>query len=317
MPPLFSTGRLRISSGKRSDTMARKTSILVLVILLSAGAAVLAQRKPMKVFISADMEGIAGVVDASQTSSANRDYHVGRRLMLAEVNAAVAGAFEAGAAEVHVADAHGSMTNLEPDQLNRGAVLITGSPRPYGMMQGLDETFTAVVFIGYHAQASTMDGVLDHTYNGQLKSVKLNGKEVGEYGLNAALAGHYGVPVAFLSGDRAVCDQARAFIPAIDTLEVKQGIGPTAARTMHPQEAREKITAGVRAALMRQVARPPVQLTKPVTIEIELSNSAQADSAMMVPGMKRLSGRSVSYEAPDMRVAYSISRLVARLSTSN
>ncbi len=298
--------------------MRAKHSILVAAAMLGAVAvAVCAQGRGMKVFISADMEGIAGVVDGSQTGSASRDYAVGRRLMLAEVNAAVNGAFEAGATEVYVADSHGSMTNLVPDEIDRRAVLITGSPRPYGMMQGLDETFSAVIFIGYHAQASTVDGVIDHTYNGQFKRVTLNGKEVGEYGLNGALAGHYGVPVVYLSGDRAVCEQARAFLPGVDTLEVKEAIGPTAARTMHPLEAREKIAAGVKAALMKRIARQPVRLSKPVTLEIELSNSTQADSAMMVPGMKRLNGRTVSYEAPDMPTAYRVSRLVARLSTSN
>lgn len=295
---------------KRTALVAAMVPLLV----LCAAQVTPAQGKGVKVFISADMEGIAGVVDSSQTSSANRDYGAARRLMLAEVNAAVAAAFDAGASEVHVADSHGSMTNLEPEQLDRRAVLITGSPRPFSMMHGLDHSFTAVIFIGYHAQASTIDGVLDHTYNGLLKSVKLNGREVGEYGLNAALAGHHGVPVVFITGDRAVCEQARAYIPGIDTLAVKEGIGPTAARTMHPAEAREKITAGVRAALTKRIARQPVQLTKPVTIEIELSSSAQGDSAMMVPGMKRINARTVSYEAPDMLVAYSISRLVARLS---
>lgn len=297
--------------------MSAKRSILGALILWAGAAVVSAQGRPMKIFISADMEGIAGVVDSSQTSSANRDYAVGRRLMLAEVNAAIQGAFEAGAAEVYVADSHGSMTNLLPDEIDRRAVLITGSPRPYGMMQGLDDSFTAVIFIGYHAQASTVDGVIDHTYNGQFKRVTLNGKEVGEYGLNGALAGHYGVPVAFISGDRAVCEQARAFLPGVDTLVVKDAIGPTAARTIHPLDAREKIAAGVKAALSKRIARQPVQLRKPVTIEIELANSAQADSAMMVPGMKRLNGRTVSYEAPDMPTAYRVSRLVARLATSN
>jgi len=295
--------------------MLRRQTILVALLLMAAAPRASAQAR-MKVFISVDMEGIAGVVDSSQTSSANRDYAIGRRLMLAELNAAVAGAFDAGASEVVVADSHGSMTNLPADEIDRRAVLITGSPRPYGMMHGLDETFTAVVFIGYHAQASTIDGVIDHTYNGQLKRVTLNGKEVGEYGLNGALAGHYGVPVVFLSGDRAVCEQARAYLPGVDTLVVKEGIGPTAARTMHPLEAREKITAGVKAALLKRMARQPVQLSKPVTLEIELSNSAQADSAMMVPGMKRLNGRTVSYEAPDMPTAYRVSRLVSRLASN-
>jgi D-amino peptidase len=262
------------------------------------------------------MEGIAGLVDPSQVSSSGRDYALGRKLMTAEVNAAIDAAFAAGATEVVVNDSHGSQTNLPPDEVDRRAVLITGSPKPLGMMQGIDDTFAAVVFIGYHAQASTTDGVLDHTYNGQLKSVRLNGREVGEYGLNAALAGHFGVPVVFISGDRAVAEQARGFIPGIEALAVKEAFGHTAARTLHPEKARERIAVGIKAALARRSQIPPVHLSRPVTIEIELANSAQTDSAMMVPGMKRASGRVVSYTAPDMAVAYQVSRLVMRLSSS-
>jgi len=296
---------------------ASKAGLLGLLGAMLVGAvAAPAQQKGFKVYISADMEGIAGLVAESQVSSTGRDYALGRKLMTAEVNAAIAAAFEAGASEVLVNDSHGSQTNLQPDALDRRAVLITGSPKPFGMMQGIDESFAAVIFIGYHPQASTTDGVLDHTYSGQLKSVRLNGREVGEYGLNAALAGHFGVPVVFLSGDRAVAEQTRAFIPGVEALAVKDGIGQTAARTMHPEEAQAKIAAGIKAALDRRSQIQPVRLARPVTIEIELANSAQADSAMMVPAMKRVSGRVVSYTAPDMAVAYQVSRLVARLAGS-
>jgi len=205
------------------------------------------------------------------------------------------------------------MINLQPDQMDRRATLITGSPKPFSMMQGIDSTYSAVIFIGYHAQASTIDGVLDHTYNGQLKAVRLNGREVGEYGLNASLAGHYGVPVVLITGDRAVTEQARGFIPGIETVAVKEGIGRTAARTLHPEEARERIAAGVPAALARRGQIQPVRLSRPVTIEVELTNSAQADASMMVPGMQRVSARVVRYEAADMKVAYSVSRLIAAL----
>lgn len=274
-----------------------------------------AQGTGFKVYISADMEGITGLVDSSQVSPTGRDYALGRSLMTAEVNAAIAAALEAGASEVVVNDSHGPQTNLQPDQLDRRASLITGQPKPFGMMQGLDASFAAVIFIGYHAQASTPAAVLDHTYNSELKSVRLNGREVGEYGLNAALAGHYGVPVVFLSGDRAVTEQARAFIPGIEVVAVKEGIVRTAARTLHPEEARGKIAAGIKAALARRGQIQPVALSRPVVIEIELADSAQADSAMLVPGMERVSGRVVRYSAPDMAVAYKISRLVARLAS--
>ena len=288
----------------------------LIVLMLTAGVCQSAsgQQRGVKVFISVDMEGIAGVVSGNQTGTSGPDYSFGRRMMTAEANAAIAGAFEAGATEVIVNDSHGSMINLQPDQIDRRATLITGSPKPFSMMQGIDSTYSAVIFIGYHAQASTMDGVLDHTYNGQLKAVRLNGREVGEYGLNASLAGHYGVPVVLISGDRAVTEQAKAFIPGIEAVAVKEGIGRTAARTLHPDEARERIAAGVRAALARRAQIAPVRLSRPVTIEVELTNPAQADASMMVPGMQRVSARVVRYEAPDMKVAYSVSRLIAALS---
>lgn len=282
-------------------------------ILVLTGAA--SSQQGFKVYISADMEGVAGMVDSTQVSPTGRDYAWARNLMIAEVNAAIAAAFEADASQVVVNDSHGPQTNLQPDKIDRRAVLITGQPKPFGMMQGIDSSFAAVIFIGYHPQASTTDGVLDHTYSGQLKSVRLNGREVGEYGLNAALAGHFGVPVVFISGDRAVAEQARVFIPGVEALAVKDGIGQTAARTMHPDEAREKIALGIKAALARRTQIQPVRLDRPVTIEIEVANSAQADSAMMVPAMKRVSGRVISYTAPDMAVAYQVSRLVARLAS--
>ena len=291
--------------------------LLPATIVFLAGTFAVAQQTPFKVYISADMEGITGIVDSSQVSPTGRDYALGRSLMTAEVNAAIAAAFDAGAAEVVVNDSHGPQTNLQPDQLDPRASLITGAPKPFGMMQGLDATFAAVIFIGYHPQASTVDGVLDHTFSGNLKSVRLNGKEVGEYGLNAALAGHYGVPVVFISGDRAVTEQARAFIPGVEALAVKEGIGKTAARTMNPAAAREKIAAGIKAALGRRRDIKPVQLARPVTIEIELADSAQADAAMVVPAMERVSGRVVRYVAPDMAVAYKISRLVMRLAATD
>ncbi len=294
--------------------LAKLVSSVLLGAVFGSAISAPAQQKGFKVYISADMEGITGLVDNTQVSPTGRDYAYGRKLMTAEVNAAVAAAFEAGASEVLVNDSHWNQTNLQPDQLDRRAVLITGAPKPFGMMQGLDETFAAVIFIGYHAQASTTDGVLDHTFDDRsIRSVRLNGHEVGEYGLNAALAGHFGVPVVFISGDRAVTEQARAFIPGVEALAVKEGIGRTAARTMHPEMAREKIAAGIKAALVRRSQVAPVRPTRPVTIEIELTDSSQADSAMRVPGMKRVSGRVVSYTAPDMAVAYQVSRLVTRL----
>jgi D-amino peptidase len=236
--------------------------------------------------------------------------------MTAEANAAIAAAFEAGATEVIVNDSHWDQTNLLPDEIDPRARLITGAPKPYGMMQGLDDSFAAAVFIGYHARGSTADAVIDHTYSDQLKHVRLNGREVGEYGLNAALAGHHGVPVVFVSGDQALSEQAREFIPGVEAAAVKQGIGRTAAFTLPPAAARRLIADGVKRALGRRAEIKPVSLSSPITLEVELASSRQADSCMMVPGMKRVSGRVVSYTAPDMAVAYRVSRLISRLAGS-
>ena len=256
---------------------------------------------------------MTGMVSGSQVSSSGRDYSVGRELMIAETNTAIAAAFEAGATEVVVNDSHGSQTNLLPTKIDRRALLITGSPKPLGMMQGIDGSFDAVIFIGYHARASTVGGVLDHTFSGQLKHVRLNGQEVGEYGLNGSLAGHFGVPVVFISGDEAVLEQARELIPGIEGVAVKEAIGVTAARTLHPEEARERIAAGIKAALARRQGIQPVRLSQPVTLEIELARTSQADNAMLVPGMERISGRVVSYTAPNIVVAYKVSRLIMQL----
>ena len=291
----------------------RSVSIAAAIVLAFASHAADAQARRLKVYISSDMEGLAGVVAGWQVSAGERDYTIGRRLMIAETNAAIAGAFDAGATEVIVNDSHGSQTNLIAEELDRRASLITGSPKPFGMMQGIDSTFDAVVFIGYHAQASTADAVLGHTYSGALKRVTLNGREVGEYGLNAAAAGHFGVPVVFIAGDRAVVEQARSLIPGVEGLAVKDGIGQTAARTLHPADARERISAGVKAALAKRAQIRPVPMTRPVTIEVELSVVEYADAVAMVPGVRRVSGRVVSYTAPDMAAAYRVSRLISNL----
>lgn len=271
-----------------------------------------AQLARSKVYISVDLEGIAGVVANSQTTAGGINYEWARRLMLAETNAAIEGAFAGGATEVLVNDSHGSQTNLRADEVDRRAMLITGQPKPLGMAQGLDSSFTAAVYIGYHAPGSTADAVHGHTFSGALKTVKLNGTEVGEYGLNAMVAGYFGVPVVFVSGDKAAVEMTHAFTGA-DALSVKEGIGFYAAKTMHPLEAREKISAGVRAALTKRIARRPVSLTLPITLEIELSQLNYADMAALVPGVQRVSGRVVRYSANDALTVYKVARLIMNL----
>jgi len=267
----------------------------------------------LKVYISVDMEGIAGIVASSQTGPGGHDYGWARRLMTAEANAAIAAAFDAGATEVVVNDSHGPQTNMHPDEIDRRASLITGQPKPMGMTQGLDSTFQAAIYIGYHAHGSEAASVLGHTYSGALKHVRVNGQEVGEYGLNGMVAGHFGVPVVLISGDDKIAAEAQAFFPGIEAVVVKQGIAMSAARTLHPEEARARIAAGVKAALGRRASIRPARLTTPITLEIELSQMAYADAAAIIPGMVRVNGLTVRYVAPDAVTAYRISRVIMAL----
>jgi len=284
----------------------------VSLAVFAALSEVAGAQRPLKVYISADMEGIAGIVSMEQTGP-GYDYDWARHLMTAEVNAAVGAAFDAGATEVMVNDAHGSHTNIRADELDPRATLVTGTPTPRGMMEGIDSTFGAVMFIGYHARAGTTAAIIDHTYTLTILDVTLNGTHVGEYGLAAALAGYYGVPVVFMSGDHAATEQVRSYIPGVETVSVKDAIGRFAAHTMNPQAARTAIAAGVRTALARRAQIQPVRLTAPITMEVELTSSGYADNVAMVPGTRRSGPRSVTYVAPDMVAAYRMSRLVPLL----
>jgi len=287
---------------------ARLLPAMVLLALLTTAAT--AQQK-LKIYISVDMEGIAGVVTNAQAGGA--DYEWARPLMLAETNAAIAGAFEAGATEVVVNDAHGSHTNLRADLLDRRATLITGSPKPLGMVEGLDGTFDAVMFIGYHGNANQIDAVMGHTYSHALRHVRINGREVGEYGTAGMVAGHFRVPVVFVSGDKVFAEEARKFFPGVEALAVKEGIGFTAAKTLHPAVARERITAGVKVAIARRAQMTPVAISTPITLEVELAMASDADAVMFVPGMERVDGTTVRYRAPDALVAYKVSRVIRML----
>lgn len=280
------------------------------VALLLLGSPLVAQSK-LKVYIAVDMEGIAGIATMAQAGGS--DYEWARPLMLAEVNAAVGAAFEAGATEVVVNDAHGSHTNLRADLLDPRAALITGRPKPLGMVQGLDSSFDAAIFVGFHGHANQIGAVIGHTYTLSLLHVRLNGREVGEYGTAGMVAGAFKVPVVLVSGDDVFAEEARRFFPGVEAVAVKEAIGRTAAKTMSPGAARAKIAAGVKAALARRKEIAPVSIAMPVTLEIGFSDPGYAENAMMVPGMERVDGLTVRYRAPDAVTAYKVSRLMIDL----
>jgi D-amino peptidase len=299
----------------RRDAGVRPRRVARLGLLLSLMGSVSAAAAParLKVFVSVDMEGIAGVVIERQTGSEGHDYPIHREQMLAEANAAVAGAFDAGATEVVVLDSHGNGMNLRPDLLDSRARLISGTPRPWGMVAGLDGTFDAMVFIGYHASGSIPDGVLAHTFNLSALSVRLNGQVVGEGGLNAAVGGHFNVPVVFGAGDRAFVRQFQTLSTGTELLETKEGLSSSSAALVPPAVVIEGIRRGVKAGLERRAMISPWQVAKPITLEVELGNSSEADRVMLIPAMSRVDGRTVRYVAPDAPTMYRIFVLIDRL----
>lgn len=267
---------------------------------------------PLKVYISVDMEGIAGIVSWLQDAGEHRA--ITRRLMTDEANAAIDGALAAGAEEIVVSDSHNTMINLIPDELRPEARLVSGSGRPLSMVEGIDETFDAAAFVGYHAAMGTQDGVLDHTYSGGTVSlVRINGRRVGEIGINAGVCGYFGVPVVCVAGDQAAASEAVELLGDVVTVPVKRGIGRTAADSLHPQVARGYITEGVREGLTRAAKPAPLQFLSPVTWELRLFNSAMADMATAIPGVERVDGTKVRFSHADYIVAYKAMRAAIAL----
>lgn len=304
-----------VRAGARRSDRARSPSwipVLALALASLLGAVPEGGAQDLHVLISVDMEGVAGLVNSTQLGSSGTDYGSARALLEEETNAAVRGALAAGATRVTVVDSHGGKTNVRPARLDPRAELITGGPRPLGMIHGVGPDVDAVAFVAYHARASTADAVADHTYTGAIKGVWLNGVELGESGLAGAVAGHFGVPVVFLSGDRAATEQARENFPGLEVAAVKEGIGHSAARGVHPERAREMIEDGVRRGVERRDQIEPLALERPVTVEIEVASTEGVDQLLFVPGMERMGPRTVRYEAPDVPSAYRLTRL-ARL----
>ncbi len=237
--------------------MGRHLGVLMGVVLLvglGCDAASMEQQREvvkdgMKVFISVDMEGISGVITSSECSSSGPEYQYFRELTTLEANAAVEGALAAGATEVVVRDGHGAKNNIIPGLLHKEAKLLRGvTDRPENMMLGIEESFDAVIFIGYHAKAGTEEGIVAHTSSGNVIDLSINGVSLPEAGYNGLIAGLHGVPVVLLAGDNWICGQAEELFGEVETVETKVGMG-VAALCLHPEVVREKIRAATTAAL--------------------------------------------------------------------
>jgi D-amino peptidase len=268
---------------------------------LAIAAAAPAGAAPVKVYISADMEGVGGVVTPYQADRTREEWGRFRKFMTQEVVAAIEGARAAGATEFLVSDSHGSMENLLIEDLPEGTRLVRARPRPLGMMEGIDASFAAVVFIGYHAAANAEGGVLAHTYRGAggIRELRINGVSVPEGGLNAAIAGHFGVPVVAVSGDQVVCQQVAALTGPVETAVVKQGIGIYSAVVMPPAESQRLIRQTVKSAIGRLGAFKPWIVQKPVAFEIDLGKTADAEIWSWMPGFVR-KHNTIQFTAKDM-----------------
>ena len=282
--------------------MKRGWTVVAVFLLLAPLGLSAEPPKKLKVFISADMEGIGGIVTWDvQARSSGREYEKFRKLMTMEVNAAIQGALEAGATEIVVADSHADGQNLDVELLHPRAHLIRSWPRPLLMMQGVDANADAAVFIGYHASEGAENGVLSHTMSSsRIYEVKLNGVAVPEAGFNAAVAGHFGVPVVFLAGDQTILEEARKLLGPIEGVEVKHALGRYSAEALHPTIVQERIREGVRAALLRLGDFKPYRLTPPIKLQIAFKSPINAEILSMLPGMERADAHTIVFTARDM-----------------
>jgi D-amino peptidase len=268
----------------------------------------------MNVLISVDMEGISGVVAWEQVSPKHKEYERFRKLMTAEVNAAIEGALAGGAEQIVVEDAHGWMTNILIEELNPAAELISGSPKIFDTLQGIGPEVDAVFFVGHHALSGTGAAVLEHTWLDHLVEVRLNGQVVGEMGFTAALAGAYGVPVVLVTGDRAVVEEARTLLGEIETVAVKDGVTGLAARCLHPEVAQKHIRQAAERALRLNVA--PFIVPSPITLRIVFQRAIHADLATMIPGSQRVDGRTVEWTGEDMPTVYKVFYAIIAITTN-
>lgn len=267
----------------------------------------------MKVLISADMEGACGVVSwvhvmppevvGGDEPSSTVEYERTRARMTREVNAAIEGAYAGGADEVIVNDSHDGMRNLLPDDLDPRCRFITGNDKPLGMVQGVElDGMGCVLFTGYHAKAGTPAAPLAHTWTGWINDVRFDGRSTGEFGINAAVAGYFKVPVAFVAGDEKAVAQTRALLgERVVGVETKQGISTFAALHLHPARVQDLIRTGAERAVRRAVAGEftPFALPAECRIEVDFDHQARADQAAHVPGVERAGERTVAWRFAD------------------
>ena len=265
----------------------------------------------IRILISADMEGVSGLVNWDQTTPGHPEYERFRRIMTADVNAAIKGAIQAGAEDVVVSDGHNLANNILIEELDSRARLNQGYPSPLGMLQGVDGGVTAAMLVGYHARAGTASAMLDHTWASKVMNLWLNGKVVGEIGLNSAVCGNFNVPVIMVSGDQAAASEAVDLIPNVEVAAVKVARGRSAAECLPLETAHQKIREAAARAVSRlriDAGIQPFRVEPPVMVNVEFHTSIMADRVSLIPGVDRLDGRRIQYMAENMLLAYKFFR---------
>lgn len=267
----------------------------------------------MKIYASIDMEGITSLPDYTYVDERVHNYQYGAQIMTKEANAIVEGAFEKGATDVTVNDSHENMTNLIAEMLHPEATLISGGRKPLSMMEGVDETYDGVVFAGYHARAG-MPGIMSHTISLTIRNMWINDVLVGEIGLNAYVAGHFGVPVIMVAGDDQACKEAGELLPNVVTVPVKKAISRSSMHSLHPEKSRALLKESIQEAMAQKDQVKPLVPPKNPVIRVEFNNYGQAESAAEIPGCTIEENTTiVRFEATDILEAYRAMLVMIRL----
>jgi D-amino peptidase len=257
----------------------------------------------LKVYISADMEGITGVASVDQLGPSSFEYQQAREWMTGEVLAAIQGARDAGATEFVVSDSHGNGESLLMDRFPNDIpiTVIRSFPRPLGMMEGIDSTFGAVIFIGYHASTSSTTGVRAHTISSALLTkISLNGVSMSEAGINAAIAAQYGVPVVMLTGDDAIVAETKSRLGPIEGVAVKRAIGFHSTATLTPEVARRMIREHAASAIKRRGEMRAYSISRPITLEVSFKNYRPVELLGYLPNVQRIDSHTVRFIGRDM-----------------
>ncbi len=294
---------------------ARTPRCILTAVLLLAGVLVAVPadaQHARKIFISVDMEGIGGIGTAQMSGNNGKDYGLGRELATEEVNAVVAAILERGPADILVNDAHGDMQNVLHTRLDPRVSYIQGAVKPLGMVEGLDSTYDAAIFLGYHARAGTPNAFLAHTGTMSIQEMWIDGEAAGEGEMNAAFAAAMGVPVILASGDSAFVEQIARTLPGAERVSTKSAVTQLSARLVHPQRVRESLAAATVRALERMGSAPTPARRGPVRVRIRWSDPGLPHILEAIPGVRREDGYTVAFTSAGMPDAYRLIRLMYR-----